>query len=249
MEFNSSQIETYNSICDHYYHGGNKTYPGLSLVNNIFKGFITVDLNSDSIEIPSFAKLSIERLYQKRNSNIDNCSIVIPLFCGNSYTRSSSDTILKDFFTKTYFTDKLYKIVNKKGETYYGNKGIIFDEDFNLLFLCTIFCTKKQNNNKVSYIYDKSNIYIHPKVFINNDGSMEKIIVKKLLPFYLSNTLKRPSYGSLFGFAQYIKPKVIIEDVSSKFIEYTNKPNIQDTQDDLIHECLCNSIDEIINNI
>lgn len=250
MEFNSSQIETYNSISDHYYHGGNRSYNNLSLENNIFKGFITIDLNSDSIEIPSFAKLAIERFYTKRDSNINNCSITIPLFCGNSYTRSSSDTILKDFFIKTYFIDKLCKIVNKKGEIYYGNKGIILDKDFNLLFLYTIFCTKKQNNNnRISYIYDKSNIYIHPKVFINNDGSMEKIIVRKLLPFYLSNTLVGPRYGSSFGFEQYIKPKVIIEDVSSKFIEYPNKPSIQDTQDDLIHECLCNNIDEIINNL
>lgn len=77
---------------------------------------------------------------------------------------------------------KLIKVDTPKGEIYHGCIGTILDKDYDPLIL------------GASRIYLDTNvvepiIYVHPKVFSNQD-MISKAIVRTFLPFYVAKTVK-----------------------------------------------------------
>ena len=101
--------------------------------HNVFNRLFVIDVSSDEIEVPVFAKSAVEsvvidRLKFPYVSHVNK--IIIPMYV-NTYTQSrrTADSIVGEFFSKVNFNQRLQKVITNKGEVYYGGKGIILDKD------------------------------------------------------------------------------------------------------------------------
>lgn len=77
---------------------------------------------------------------------------------------------------------KLIKVETHKGEIYHGCIGAILDKDYSPLILGV------NRTYLDSYVRERI-IYIHPKVFSNQD-MISKAIVRTFLPFYATRTIR-----------------------------------------------------------
>lgn len=220
--------------------------------HNAFNKLFVIDVSSDEIEIPVFAKSAVESVIRdnlKYPEIYHVNKIVIPMYV-NTYTSSkrTADSIVVDFFLKTNFNQRLQKVVTNKEEVYYGNKGIILDKDFNILFLCTLACKKIEYMNRQLMSYYKPIIHVSPQVFLRSDSLIDKSILKKIIPFYVSQDIN--SVGTNIGFVDNIpeetKPQILIDDVS-KLIETPVKPTPQKYSDDVLNQILVDNANDVLN--
>lgn len=251
MEFTYTQRQIYTNIFNRgdISESTNISEVGQTLDNhNIFNRYCVTDITGDNIEIPLITRVAVEDvIMQNLNWDKDYTKVVVPMYTNApSQSRRTSDSIIKDFFSRVHFSQRLKKIITNKGEIYYGGRGIIFDSDFNPLFLCTINGKKDLQVSMNKLLYDKITIYIHPKVFINNEGIIQKAIVKKLIPFYVSNRFNL--IGSrVFISNPNITAEVVIADASSKFIETPEKPSPQKCSNEILNQLLIDNIDDVLN--
>ena len=219
--------------------------------HNAFNKLFVIDVSSDEIEIPVFAKSAVESVIRdnlKYPEIYHVNKIVIPMYV-NAYTslKRTADSIVLDFFSKTNFNQRLQKIVTNKEEVYYGNKGIILDKDFNILFLCTLACKKIEYKNRQLMSYYKPIIHVSPQVFLRSDSLIDKSILKKIIPFYVSQNI---SVSTNIGFVDDIpegtKPQILIDDVS-KLIETPVKPTPQKYSDDALNQILVDNVNDVLN--
>lgn len=132
---------------------------------------------------------------------------------------ASGDTIIKKLFYEHSCQSGLCKVQTSKGETYYGTHGILLDENFNILFM--MFYELDEAYHKKSLI-----IKISPLVFTNS-GTLEKTIIKKVIPIFLNGTVKPTRGGSFTKDDIFIH----IEEIP-KYVEDIPKPNT----DNMNHE-------------
>lgn len=219
--------------------------------HNAFNKLFVIDVSSDEIEIPVFAKSAVESVIRdnlKYPEIYHVNKIVIPMYV-NAYTslKRTADSIVLDFFSKTNFNQRLQKIVTNKEEVYYGNKGIILDKDFNILFLCTLACKKIEYKNRQLMSYYKPIIHVSPQVFLRSNSLIDKSILKKIIPFYVSQNI---SVSTNIGFVDDIpegtKPQILIDDVS-KLIETPVKPTPQKYSDDALNQILVDNANDVLN--
>jgi hypothetical protein len=204
-----------------------------------FSRYCKVDFSEDVIEVPCFAFQTL--MYQKnRYSRIQNWAIQLSVT--EPFVKSTSDSIIKEFFTRSYFPYKrLRTIKTKKDEYFYGNKGLIFDNTFTPLLFTTISFKNNKEFEVSKLEYLGFNVYINPKVFIEQDNIVSKAIIKKMMPVFLTTD----SHIKL-GWRQPvipIKTNVIIADISKKFFCTTKTPDINTISDEYLNKLIAEEID------
>lgn len=213
---------------------------------NTFSRWLEVDLSKNDIEIPTFIRYDIQRLINRGGSPEGENTygkVYIPVQYGYSYTAKTGDGIINNLFN-TGITS--FRKTNTTKGIYYGKSGIILDSNFNVIFLTTLNCHKEGTD----ILYTKANIYIHPKVFLEEKEVLHSCILKKLIPFYLRFTVSR----SLLGFDRNhpqcdLTPQIIIKDVTSDFINIASVPNPQSTSNESINQFLIDHQEDIIDQI
>ena len=220
--------------------------------HNVFNRLFVIDVSSDEIEVPVFARSVVESEVRSKTEfpcTTHTSKIVIPMYV-NTYNQSrrTADSIVNDFFSRVNFSQRLQKVITNKGEVYYGGKGIILDKDFNILLLCTLVCRKMEHGGRQVMSYYKPVIHVSPQVFLRNEGLVEKSIFKKIIPFYVSHDIDTVSTHAYFrsGIPEGTKPQILIDDVS-KFIEKPIKPTPQECSDDVLNQLLVDNIDDVLN--
>jgi hypothetical protein len=184
-----------------------------SLQDNVLNRFIKIE--KDDKEVPNF-------LSQHMSKNA-----IIYLYRGSNYKYvSTSNQALKFMFYDSNYSNKLVTVIFKNGTCYYGSKGIIFDEKYNLLYLVTTVV----NDNKRSY-----NLYLNPIVF-SQKTILNKFIVDKLIPYLTSDEAKW-SIGDI---------NITIKDVSSRFIKSPEKINPNCYSDKDLNKILIDNIEDIV---
>lgn len=127
--------------------------------NNVFRRSLVIEVNNDEVEIPVIAREHFEKPVS------DNMAyptimgikrIILPLYDNApSQERRTFDSIITQLFTNVGYGKRLQKITTNKGEVYYGGKGIIFDESYTPLLLCTLTArsvhTEDNGNTMVYY--------------------------------------------------------------------------------------------------
>ena len=110
--------------------------------NNVFRRSLVVEVNDNEVEIPVIAREHFERLV---SDNLDYPTImgikkiILPLYNNTlDQERRTFDSIIGQLFTNVGYDKRLQKIITNKGEVYYGGKGIIFDESYAPLLVCTL---------------------------------------------------------------------------------------------------------------
>lgn len=228
--------------------------------HNAFNKLFVIDVSSNEIEVPVFARAVVESVV---SNNLEfpcithTSKIVIPMYV-NAYSQSrrTADSIVSDFFSEVNFGQRLRKVTTSKGEVYYGGKGIILDKDFNILLLCTIVCRRMEHSVGQVMSYYKPMIHVSPQVFLGSKGLIDKSILKKIIPFYVSHNIDLVNTSNLINTRTYFrsdipegtKPQILIDDVS-KFIENPAKPTPQKCSDDVLNQILVDNVDDVLNQL
>lgn len=255
MEFSWRYTSSLNDIFSSYGNDsiGDVTRDVVSLdQHNAFNKMFVVDISSDEIEVPMFAKALIENLVTHNFSvGVDTLfqKVVIPLYV-NSYNqnRRTADSIINEF-SRVDFDRRLQKVTTNKGEVYYGGRGIILDSDFKPLILCSILCKKEEFRTFEYMDYYKPIVRVNPEVFLNETGLINKTIIKKIIPFYLTHNIPVINTRCIFrDKLENRKPQILIED-SSRFIETPTLPNPSTCSNEALNKLLLDNIDEVLNHI
>lgn len=207
--------------------------------HNVFNRMFVVNIYLNSVEIPVFARYYVEKtiLYNNRNPLSQYDKIVIPLYINAPVLyRRSIDCTVQDLFSRVSFNNRLQKVITSKDEVYYGANGIILDKDFNILLLCTFFNEMERFNTKCT----ECRVYVSPRVFLDEKDSMYKTIIRKIIPFYISHSVRLGRYHN-----EVYKPRIIIDDVNS-FIETPANPSIQECLEDTSSQFLIDNLDSIL---
>lgn len=216
--------------------------------NNVFRRSLIIEVN-DEVEIPVIAREHFEDLVLEKINYplaVGTKRIILPLYDNApSQERRTFDSIIMQMFNNVRFDMRLQKITTNKGEVYYGGKGIIFDESYAPLLLCTLAARKaytEESSNNI--VYYRPVCHVSPKVFLESDKLINKGIIKKLIPFYTSEEVEFPN--CMFGVnPESKKVKVIVDNFDKFFIEPT-KPTPSAITNDALNECLIDNMDDIM---
>ena len=219
--------------------------------NNVFRKSLVIEVNNDEVEIPVIAREHFEELVS------DNMTyptimgikrIILPLYDNApSQERSTFNSIITQLFTNVGYGQRLQKIITNKGEVCYGGKGIIFDESYTPLLLCTLTARSVHTeDNGNTMVYYRPVCHVSPKVFLESDKLINKGIIKKLIPYYTNRDIRSPR--SNYNFSSNLedrKVKVIVDDFNKFFIEPI-KPTPSACSNDALNECLIDNMDDIM---
>ena len=216
--------------------------------NNVFRRSLIIEVN-DEIEIPVIAREHFEDLVLEKINYplaVGTKRIILPLYDNApSQERRTFDSIIMQMFNNVRFDMRLQKITTSKDEVYYGGKGIIFDENYTPLLLCTLAARKvhtEEGGN--SMVYYRPVCHVSPKVFLESDKLINKGIIKKLIPFYTSEEVRFPD--CMFGVnPESKKVKVVVDNFDKFFIEPI-KPTPSAITNDVLNECLIDNMDDIM---
>lgn len=216
--------------------------------NNVFRRSLIIEVN-DEVEIPVIAREHFENLVLEKINYplaIGTKRIILPLYDNApSQERRTFDSIIMQMFNNVRFDMRLQKITTSKDEVYYGGKGIIFDESYAPLLLCTLAARKvhtEESGN--SMVYYRPVCHVSPKVFLESDKLINKGIIKKLIPFYTSEEVRFPD--CMFGVnPESKKVKVVVDNFDKFFIEPI-KPTPSAITNDALNECLIDNMDDIM---
>lgn len=216
--------------------------------NNVFRRSLIIEVN-DEVEIPVIAREYFENLVLEKINYplaVGTKRIILPLYDNApSQERRTFDSIIMQMFNNVRFDMRLQKITTNKGEVYYGGKGIIFDESYAPLLLCTLAARKvhtEESGN--SMVYYRPVCHVSPKVFLESDKLINKGIIKKLIPFYTSKEVSFPN--CMFGVnPESKKVKVVVDNFDKFFIEPI-KPTPSAITNDALNECLIDNMDDIM---
>lgn len=216
--------------------------------NNVFRRSLIIEVKDDEVEIPVIAREHFESLVSEKINHpaVGTKRIILPLYDNApSQERRTFDSIIVQMFNNVRFDMRLQKITTNKGEVYYGGRGIIFDESYAPLLLCTLTARKvhtEEGGN--SMVYYRPVCRVSPKVFLESNKLINKGIIKKLIPFYTSKEVSFPNYK--FGVnPESKKVKVVVDNFDKFFIEPI-KPTPSASINDALNECLIDNMDDIM---
>ena len=216
--------------------------------NNVFRRSLIIEVN-DEVEIPVIAREHFEDLVLEKINYplaVGTKRIILPLYDNApSQERRTFDSIIMQMFNNVRFDMRLQKITTSKNEVYYGGKGIIFDESYTPLLLCTLTARKVHTEESGdSMVYYRPICHVSPKVFLESDKLINKGIIKKLIPFYTSEEVRFPN--CMFGVnPESKKVKVVVDNFDKFFIEPI-KPTPSAITNDALNECLIDNMDDIM---
>ena len=181
-----------------------------------FRKFLQVDTSKESFEIPTI--MTGDSL-----SNIlEGSLLVLPLYVGKDIgIYRTSDSMVRHLITASY-EERLVKARTSSGLTFYGGKGLILNERFNPLLLCTFKCHIEGISVEGTppafsgVIIDSLVVHVNPMVFLDTTDLINKSIVKKVIPYYLSHS----SYALISRNNWRVKSHglaVVIEDMNYMF--------------------------------
>ena len=253
MEFNPRFIYSVRSVCN----SSESDSPGqlemnLSLdSNNVFRRSLIVEVNGNEVEIPVIARDHFECLISRNRAyptSMGIKKIILPLYDNAlSQERKTFDSIITQLFINVGYGKRLQKITTSKGEVYYGGKGIIFDESYTPLLLCTLTARSVHTeDNGNTMVYYRPVCHVSPKVFLESDKLINKGIIKKLIPYYTSRDINFPRNNYRFSSnPEDRKVKVIVDNFDKFFVEPI-KPTPSACSNDALNECLIDNIDDIM---
>lgn len=233
--------------------------------NNVFTQFGKCTIHDGHIELPIFMHDPVLNFIKNVvvNHTIDrsqDVNFIIPLVKqGFIYNKRTIDSIFKTLLGQTCAYG-LSRVVNNSNN-YYGCKGLIVNNDFDPLFLITgvgNYIFDDSDSNKVNkFQFTECRVYIHPKVFMDESDIVHKGILKKIIPYILSNnpTTRLQVYngsGSIKIDNDQCKIKVIIENVKDRFFKFPTSINPDtklDFTDEEINDLLVDKVEEVLKQI
>ena len=235
-------------------HSSSRLRSNLTLDNNnVFSKSLVVDITGDDIEIPLIARARYEGIILNNltYSNVAKVEkIILPLYTNsNDQSRRTFDSIMREFFCRVPFSQRLLKATTNKGEIYYGGCGLVLDERFNPLLMCGLKARKVITEGDggaevASMQYYRAICRVSPVVFAEPNKLINKGIIKKLIPLYTTMDISFPNTG-ISSIPDSRKVEVIIDDFSKFFISPI-APTPSKCSNDALNKCLNDNIEDIL---
>ena len=201
--------------------------------NNVFNRFWQINLEGDKIECPVIFSNTV-CCYLTSAATLSPQtpihSVTMPIYVsGGGILRRTGDSIINLCLD----SPRIIKVPTNKNETYYVGRGIIFNESFQILMLCTGSFLKGTRSGGTIYNDGDSKCYIHPSVFSEED-LLSKTILKKIVPFYLAER----SHNC----------EVVIKDMTQNLI-IPSVPDMNTFSQESINDFLKANIEEITTGV
>lgn len=132
------------------------------------------------IDVPNCMRVRSIIAAIQENPDLMASRFIQRFWVANPVSRRTIATCLKELSLSS--GGKLIGVETHKGEVYHGCIGTILDKDYNPLILGV-------SRTYLDLHVTEPIIYIHPKVFSNQD-MISKAIVRTFLPFYASKTAR-----------------------------------------------------------
>lgn len=205
--------------------------PSLGTGNmNPYRVIVEADIKKEvDMEIPTVLKTpfgclpeSIVKIVLQKKHRI---GIAIPLNLEHK-TAPGNNTLIKDLFELPTLSK-----VSCKDQIYYGCRGIIFDRYMKMILMVNR-CYKIGNLKLVPT--EKIIVHVSPKVFIDRSSTLEKHIINRVIPAFLSE-------DSYYGFQYKVEIKI---DDAKEFIRAVHPP-----QDIDMNKALNNLLEDNVNSL
>ena len=237
--------------------------PNARLVNysihTVFPSFFRVSLQGDKIDLPIFAKTYVQsnllEILGDRGNPMRRSDIIMPFNTveSNRAPYRTADALIRNLVEFDSSRESMYLTAStNKGETYHGCNGTIFNKDMVPLIFNVIECEIVND----ALVYKKVKSYIHPSVFYS-DGTVEKCIANKIIPFVMQNGIELGYFDSrvvdnisYIGTGRIKKtiPELLVADISGRFFCKPILPSVSYSDDD-INDMLNRNIDDVFNII
>lgn len=204
------------------------------------KVYMEIPLQGQSLEIPVLAISDID--YRLVNNTAPDMLIAEMEDMGYKTSYSSFDRIMKTCIKERWAKAKLIKVIGKNKEeehTYYVGKGIVCNEDFKPLMLCTWQLQGTPNNNKVDWKFTNAIIRIDPYFYLDYTDNVGRFVCKKLVKESICNYVYSPRLRE----STHFTPQVVIASIPFK-VKGVSTPNINVDSEDLVKVALDN-IDKV----
>lgn len=204
----------------------------------IFGKYLELSVGPETKCIPIFNGYGVAQAFLSRNSS----RVVIPLIVtGHGFRRREYGTVIRDCFGQTG-TSGICKVVTSKGDIYYGAPGVLLDKDLQPLFLAFYNLERVVPTFASEGIWRVAGITIKisPNVFLEADKLLEKSLVNKIIPFYLSGPISVDA--DEFGIGEFF-PKIVIEDLSN-YIKAPSEPQNSEDMNEVLNDFLVSRTDE-----
>lgn len=237
--------------------------PDAKLVNyslhSVFPYFFRVSLQGNKIELPIFAREYVQGKLLERLADVSNPmerSDIIIHFHPDIHICTlyrTADALIRNLVEYNSSRSGMYLTAkSNKWETYHGCNGTIFNKDMVPLIFNVIECEIVDN----TLVYKRVKSYIHPSVFYS-DGTVEKCIVNKIIPYVMQNGVEIDSHDprvvdniSYMGTGSIRKtiPELSVANIADRFFCKPILPSVTYSDDD-INDMLGRNIDDVFNII
>ena len=217
----ASKINEY--ICNFFKTGGKLSvrYYDINYINNnCFNLFVNkIKLDENTYLIPAIK-------YRNNEKHTTPTTLY-----RDSHIRDdlSETTLLRDLgYYHSHSEYDILSLKTKSNEIYYGGPGIALDSNFNILMLIVY---KVDNSSKILDTY----CFVNPSVFINDKRTLEKSIIKKIVP-----TISiRQTYRNI---------TFVFKDVTKDFIYIPKAPD-NNFNEEVVDSFLIDKIDSILEEL
>jgi hypothetical protein len=211
--------------------------------------YMEVPITGDEFEIPVVAFMTFMEMVQN-NKDLDHEAIVLSLYSREDGLRYTTvDRYMRDVLVDDFKRNHLLKCTAKGKDcvkTYYATHGAVFTEDFTPVFMCSwmmkkCYRTLEDGNLEIHYKFLYPIIRIDPGIYLSQQDTMEKFLIKKFTTLALTDQVYTPFprqlpdrfkvSGTSDFFDLYI-PSLRVE-VSPFHIREACKPDINTTNEKL----------------
>lgn len=237
----------------------------------LYSKFINVKVkNSDNtFELPL---CGVKTFYDKLRTLVDSgnfvesngeVEVLTPVHCNNSSSPYRAGTLDTGFIDCLYiqmpFGVTKVNIVSSTSiepkTTFYQAPGLLLNEAFKPLFYCTIAGKYTINNE---YVFTECRVYVAHRVF-NQDDAISKFILKKVVPFYLNNSVElykfripsdiKPGNGwNLRDGGELVKVKVILDPLDNLILDVKTPQSYEELEGNAYTKlCSPGAVDEMFN--
>jgi hypothetical protein len=220
--------------------GGRMGYFRQGDTNNSHIKYMTIPINKDTFEIPTFC-FDTFKILVDNNQDTETDAIIVQLNTRNSESDYKSlDRVLRDVLQSPFISTRLLTIKVKKGNEdiiYYGTNGAIFNTDFKPLAICSFLMERYTTEEGITkYRFLRHVLRVNPDVFISKADPMERFIANKMITICLDRQYRFPHRYLLSDRVDYNSAlknvKVEIDDCPFSILE-ADVPSISTTNQQL----------------
>lgn len=231
------------------YEGRNGIVSAPKYGRNAEAHFLAIPVRENTFELPLFV---LDHYIQAYHDYPQMDALVAELTIGDYMPKYKTvNRYMQDVLENSFSKIHLISLKAENGHdivTYYGTRGLILNQNLEPVLTCSWEMGRYQDaQGIVRHRFLKPMLRIHPDCYLQQDDTMRKFIVRKLLPCALnSRFLSPPTVSIHFDTDSTVLHKVKAEIGHSPFTHSTVSPPEFSITDQELLQVACNYPNEFI---